>query len=88
MSDDGVSVDIDVLTRLDHLPSRFDDERLLAEGRFAARRRRSPRAQPALRRFGHEATVRPSIAFYNTRDELEQLARSVAKLADTRGRRR
>ena len=45
-------------------------------------------AQPALRRFGHEATVRPSIAFYNTREEVEQLARSVAKLADTRGRRR
>jgi cysteine desulfurase/selenocysteine lyase len=31
-------------------------------------------AQPALRRFGHEATVRPSLALYNTRDELDLLA--------------
>lgn len=30
-------------------------------------------AQPIIRRFGLEATVRPSIAFYNTREELDLL---------------
>ena len=30
-------------------------------------------AQPILRRFGHEATVRPSFAFYNTTDEIDLL---------------
>ncbi len=30
-------------------------------------------AQPALRRFGLESTVRPSLAFYNTRDEIHEL---------------
>jgi len=32
-------------------------------------------AQPALRRFGLESTVRPSLAFYNTREEIDELAR-------------
>jgi cysteine desulfurase/selenocysteine lyase len=31
-------------------------------------------AQPILRRFGLEAAVRPSLAFYNTTDELDRLA--------------
>jgi cysteine desulfurase/selenocysteine lyase len=31
-------------------------------------------AQPILRRFGHEATVRPSFAFYNTCGEIDLLA--------------
>jgi len=31
-------------------------------------------AQPILRRFGLESAVRPSIAFYNTTDELDKLA--------------
>lgn len=31
-------------------------------------------AQPSLRRFGVEATVRPSLAFYNTKDEIDRLA--------------
>lgn len=31
-------------------------------------------AQPILRRFGLEACVRPSLAFYNTTDELDKLA--------------
>ena len=31
-------------------------------------------AQPILRRFGLEAAVRPSLAFYNTTDELDKLA--------------
>ncbi|MCL2075511.1 MAG: cysteine desulfurase [Betaproteobacteria bacterium] len=38
-------------------------------------------AQPILRRFGLEATVRPTIAFYNTADEIDALARAVWELA-------
>lgn len=38
-------------------------------------------AQPVLRHYGLEATVRPSIAFYNTCDELDQLADVVAWVA-------
>ncbi|MDR3318606.1 MAG: cysteine desulfurase [Clostridiales bacterium] len=34
-------------------------------------------AQPILRRFGLEATVRPSLAFYNTRAEIDVLADAV-----------
>jgi len=30
--------------------------------------------QPSLRRFGVEGTIRPSLAFYNTRDEIDRLA--------------
>jgi cysteine desulfurase/selenocysteine lyase len=41
-------------------------------------------AQPSLRHFGLEATVRPSLAFYNTRGEIDRLADAVAALA--RGR--
>jgi cysteine desulfurase / selenocysteine lyase len=32
-------------------------------------------AQPALRRFGLESTVRPSLAFYNTHEEIDELVR-------------
>ena len=32
-------------------------------------------AQPAVRRFGLESTVRPSLAFYNTREEVHELVR-------------
>ena len=38
-------------------------------------------AQPILRRFGVESTVRPSLAFYNTFDEIDQLAAVVKRLA-------
>jgi len=38
-------------------------------------------AQPILRRFGLEATVRPSLAFYNTCDEIDQLVAVVKRLA-------
>ncbi|MEI6638509.1 MAG: cysteine desulfurase, partial [Chlorobium sp.] len=31
-------------------------------------------SQPSLRRFGVEGTVRPSLAFYNTREEIDRLA--------------
>ncbi len=42
-------------------------------------------AQPILRRFGLEATVRPSLCFYNTTDEVDHLARVLHRLAATSG---
>ncbi len=41
-------------------------------------------AQPILRRFGLETTVRPSLAFYNTCDEVDRLAAVVQRLASAR----
>jgi cysteine desulfurase/selenocysteine lyase len=38
-------------------------------------------AQPILRRFGLEGTVRPSLAFYNTPDEIDLLTRTLFELA-------
>ena len=38
-------------------------------------------AQPILRRFGLEATVRPSLAFYNTTEEIDRLIGVVRRLA-------
>jgi cysteine desulfurase/selenocysteine lyase len=38
-------------------------------------------AQPILRRFGLEATVRPSLAFYNTCEEIDRLADVVRSIA-------
>ncbi len=38
-------------------------------------------AQPILRRFGLEATVRPSLAFYNTHEEVDRLVNTVRQLA-------
>jgi cysteine desulfurase/selenocysteine lyase len=37
-------------------------------------------AQPSLRRFGLEATVRPSLALYNTTDEIDRLADAVRRI--------
>lgn len=37
--------------------------------------------QPTLRRFGLEATVRPSLAFYNTYEEVDRLVSVVRQLA-------
>jgi cysteine desulfurase/selenocysteine lyase len=37
-------------------------------------------AQPILRRFGYEGTVRPSVAFYNTTSELDLLAGALREL--------
>jgi cysteine desulfurase/selenocysteine lyase len=37
-------------------------------------------AQPVLRRFGLESTVRPTLAFYNTAGEIEALARALREL--------
>ena len=42
-------------------------------------------AQPILRRFGVETTVRPSLAFYNTTDEIDRLVKVIRQLAG-RGR--
>jgi len=41
-------------------------------------------AQPILRRFGVETTVRPSLAFYNTFDEIDRLVAVVTRLASQR----
>ncbi|MET3516343.1 cysteine desulfurase/selenocysteine lyase [Pseudacidovorax sp. 1753] len=41
-------------------------------------------AQPILRRFGVETTVRPSLAFYNTMEEVDRLVAVVRRLADAR----
>lgn len=44
-------------------------------------------AQPILRRFGYETTVRPSFAFYNTCGEIDVLVDTVKRLAsDTKAR--
>ena len=40
-------------------------------------------AQPALRRFGVETTVRASLAFYNTREDVEALVRALHLLPRT-----
>jgi cysteine desulfurase / selenocysteine lyase len=37
-------------------------------------------AQPSLRRFGLEATVRPSLSFYNTTNEIDRLADAVRRI--------
>jgi cysteine desulfurase/selenocysteine lyase len=38
-------------------------------------------AQPTVRRFGHEATVRASLALYNTREDIDALVSVVERLA-------
>jgi cysteine desulfurase / selenocysteine lyase len=38
-------------------------------------------AQPILRRFGLEATVRPTIAFYNTAEEIDKLVSAIMEIA-------
>ena len=41
-------------------------------------------AQPILRRFGQETTVRPSLAFYNTCADVDLLVTTLLKLRDQR----
>ncbi|NSL55085.1 family 2A encapsulin nanocompartment cargo protein cysteine desulfurase [Uliginosibacterium aquaticum] len=41
-------------------------------------------AQPILRRFGVEQTVRPSLAFYNTCEEVDRMVKVVYQLATSR----
>ena len=38
-------------------------------------------AQPILRRFGLERTVRPSLAFYNTCEEVDRMVAVIRRLA-------
>jgi cysteine desulfurase/selenocysteine lyase len=42
-------------------------------------------AQPILRRFGLEASVRASLALYNTRDDVDALAATLHRIASQRG---
>jgi cysteine desulfurase / selenocysteine lyase len=44
-------------------------------------------AQPVLRKYGLEGTVRPSLAFYNTCEEIDTLAAAIWKLAGNRDTR-
>jgi cysteine desulfurase / selenocysteine lyase len=44
-------------------------------------------AQPILRRFGLEATVRPSLAFYNTCAEVDALVSALKRLTQARAPR-
>jgi cysteine desulfurase / selenocysteine lyase len=44
-------------------------------------------AQPIVRRYGLEATVRPSLAMYNTRAEIDLLVAALCRLAANAGRR-
>jgi cysteine desulfurase / selenocysteine lyase len=44
-------------------------------------------AQPILRRFGLEAAVRPSLAMYNTRAEVDALVAALRRLVADKGRR-
>ena len=37
-------------------------------------------AQPILRRFGHESTVRPSLALYNTYADVDALVATLRRL--------
>jgi cysteine desulfurase / selenocysteine lyase len=43
-------------------------------------------AQPILRRFGHESTVRASLAFYNTCAEVDRLVAALRQLVASAGR--
>jgi cysteine desulfurase/selenocysteine lyase len=39
-------------------------------------------AQPVMERFGVPATARASLAFYNTRDEIDALVRGLARVRE------
>ena len=43
-------------------------------------------AQPILRRFGLETTVRPSLAFYNTCEEVDRMIAVVRRLSSSRAK--
>lgn len=43
-------------------------------------------AQPILRRFGLEATVRPSLALYNTTEDIDALIAALLRIQSARGR--
>ena len=43
-------------------------------------------AQPILRRYGLEGTVRASLALYNTREDIDCLVSALRQIAASRGR--
>ena len=43
-------------------------------------------AQPIVRRFGHEGTVRASLALYNTREDIDALIAALRQHRDTHDR--
>jgi cysteine desulfurase/selenocysteine lyase len=43
-------------------------------------------AQPILRRFGLEATVRPALALYNTTEDIDALINALLRIQSGRGR--
>jgi cysteine desulfurase/selenocysteine lyase len=63
------------------LPNRSTEEvgRLLDQDGIAVRAGHHC-AQPSLRRFGVESTVRPSFSFYNTIGEIDRLIESVKRI--------
>lgn len=44
-------------------------------------------AQPALRRFGHETSVRPSVALYNTKDDIDCMIEALRDITGSRSKR-
>ena len=42
-------------------------------------------AQPCIERFGLDSTVRASLAFYNTKEELDSLASGIQKVVEVLG---
>ncbi|MFN5626267.1 MAG: aminotransferase class V-fold PLP-dependent enzyme, partial [Planctomyces sp.] len=64
------------------LPNRTPEEigRLLDREGIAVRAGHHC-AQPSLRRFGLDATVRPSLAIYNTTSDIDRLADAVHRIA-------
>ena len=59
----------------------FEDVGRFLDGEGIAVRAGHHCAQPALRHFGLDATVRPSIGLYNTHDDIDVLAEAVRKAA-------
>jgi cysteine desulfurase/selenocysteine lyase len=39
-------------------------------------------AQPIIRRYGHESTIRASLAFYNTREEIDELVAALRRIVE------
>ena len=64
---------------MEGIPDMGVAKRLDAEG--IAVRAGTHCAQPILARFGLQSTVRPSFAFYNTRDEVEILVEVLREIS-------
>lgn len=67
------------------LPPHYGRSGLGAEREGVAVRAGHHCAQPIVRRFGVEATVRPSLAFYNTCEEVNMLVSVLQRLARGKG---